>query len=120
MKKVGIINNTVQDKLKLEINGDSNIYIADTNIKHMKTSHPDDYSKYGNYLKEILSSPDYVGLNPKDSSIEYVKEFKMNNDYVKVAVRISAGKKYYARSLYILNRNRVNNFIKKGTLKSID
>ena len=85
----------------------------------MQSKHPQDYQKYGQYIQSILSAPDYVGMNPSDSSIEYVKEFNINNEYVKVAVRISSGGKYYARSLYVLNNNRVQNFINKGTLKHV-
>ena len=40
----------------------------------------------------------------------------INNEYVKVAVRISYSEIFYARSLYVLNSNRVKNFINKGTL----
>ena len=39
-----------------------------------------------------------------------------NNEYVKVAVRISSSGIFYARYLYVLNSNRVKNFINKGTL----
>ena len=42
--------------------------------------------------------------------------FIINNEYVKVAVRISSSGIFYARSLYVLNSNRVKNFINKGTL----
>lgn len=40
----------------------------------------------------------------------------INNEYVKVTVRISFSGIFYARSLYVLNSNRVKNFINKGTL----
>jgi len=83
----------------------------------MQNSHPEDFEKYGSHLSEILENPDYVGKNPKDESIEYVKEFCIDGEYVKVAVRISSHGKYFARSLYVLNRNRVIRFIEKGTLK---
>ena len=86
----------------------------------MKSSHPSDYQKYSPYISAILSSPDYVGINNADSSIEYVKEFIQDNNYVKVAVRVSASGQYFARSIYVLNTNRVNNFIEKGTLKKFD
>lgn len=64
-----------------------------------------------------MASPDYVGQNPTDGSIEYVKEFLLSGEYVKVAVRLSKSDRYYARSLYVLNNNRVRNYIAKGTLK---
>lgn len=86
----------------------------------MKTSHPEDFAKYGTELINILSYPDYVGTNPKDGSIEYVKEFLVDGEYVKVAVRLSRNGLYFARSLYVLNPRRVQNYIAKGTLKRVD
>lgn len=83
----------------------------------MQTSHPEAFAKYGSELTNILASPDYVGQNPSDGSIEYVKEFITDGEYVKVAVRLSGSDRYFARSLYILNNSRVKNFIEKGTLK---
>lgn len=83
----------------------------------MQSSHPADFAKYGSELVNILAHPDYVGQNPTDGSIEYVKEYLVDGEYVKVAVRLAQSDRYYARSLYILNNNRVKNFISKGTLK---
>ena len=83
----------------------------------MLNRHPSDFAKYGLYIGLIISEPDFVGINPKDQSIEYVKEFSIDNKFVKVAVRVSASGKYFVRSLYVLNTNRVNNFVAKGTLK---
>ena len=96
------------------------IYLGESNISHMTNKHPDDFNRYGKYIKSILKAPDYVGINPKDNSIEYVKEFCINNEYVKVAVRVSGNGIYYARSLYVLNSERVKNFITKGSLKPLD
>lgn len=76
-----------------------------------------DFALYGEYIPLILAAPDYVALNAKDGSIEYVKEVQVNSVYVKVAVRVSARGQLFARSVYRLNTNRVLNFIEKGTLK---
>lgn len=85
----------------------------------MQTHHPADWAKYGTELINILAFPDYVGQNPSDGSIEYVKEFLVDGEFVKVAVRLSGQGYYYARSLYVLNDSRVKNFIAKGTLKKV-
>ena len=85
----------------------------------MINSHPDDFIKYGKNISDIINEPDYVGLNPGDGSIEYAKEFKVDNEFVKVAVRVANSGQYYARSIYILNLSRVNNFIANGTLKPL-
>ena len=98
----------------------SPVYLGESNIVHMKQAHPADYAKYGDCISDILKEPDYVGVNPKDDSIEYVKEYLIDHKYVKVAVRVSTAGRYFARSLYVLNSNRVKNFIAKGTLKKLD
>ena len=115
--QVGVITPRVAALLNRSDLCDQPIFLGDSNIAHMQSSHPADFAKYGNQLSAILSSPDYVAINQKDDSIEYVKEFLIDNEYVKVAVRVSSSGHYYARSLYVLNNNRVKNFIAKGTLK---
>ena len=118
-RKIGIISKQVSDILgKPDVAGKS-IYIGEANVAHMKNRHFDDYQKYGDYVEHIICNPDFVGINPKDQSIEYVKEFSVDDDFVKVAVRVSAGGQYYARTLYVLKNSRVNNFIAQGTLKKI-
>lgn len=119
-KKIGEFSAKVIDTLKLDIPVGTPIYIADSNMEHMKTSHPRDFDKYGKELETIIAFPDYVGKNNKDNSIEFTKEYLLNGDYVKVAVRVSLHNTYYARSLYILNSKRVKNFIAKGTLRKLD
>lgn len=96
------------------------IYLGESNIEHMKQRHPADYAKYGSYIPEILNQPDYVGINPNDNSIAFVKEFKIDGEYVKVAVRISSSGILFARSLYTITNNKINNYIKKGSLKPLD
>lgn len=116
---VGTLSSKVASVLGIQMTPNQPIYIGKSNIAHMLNRHPADYAKYGQYIQQILANPDYVGTNPQDGSIEYVKEFKLNNDFVKVAVRISGNNKLYVRSLYVLNKNRTHNFIGKGTLKKI-
>lgn len=117
MAIVGTISAEVISLLGLNIPAEIPIHLGSSNIAHMQQKHPADYAKYGADLPAILANPDYVGLNPKDGSIEYVKDYVVNGEYVKVAVRISVSGRYFARSMYVLNPNRVQNFIQKGTLK---
>lgn len=119
-KRIGSFSSHVIKTLGLDIPVGTPIYIADSNIEHMKTSHPKDFQKYGKELQNIIANPDYVGKNSKDDSIEFTKEYCIEGEYVKVAVRISVSNIFYARSIYVLNPNRVKNFIAKGTLKKLD
>lgn len=117
MEIVGVVSDRVISLLGISPADDKNIYFGHTNRMHMMSDHPDDFKAYGDKIGEILSSPDYLRLNDKDGSIEYVKEFSVNGEFVKVAVRLSAGDKYYARTLYVLNPGRVQRFIQNGKLK---
>ena len=119
IKTVGTVSQKVESLLGITVPGDRSIYLGPSNVAHMKSSHPADFAKYGSQLTQILANPDYVGQNPSDGSIEYVKEYCVDNEYVKVAVRLSKSDRYYARSLYVLNNNRVRNYIAKGTLKKV-
>lgn len=117
IQTVGVITERIEELLGITITGDRSIYFGESNLIHMQSSHPADFAKYGADLQSILAAPDYVGQNPTDGSIEYVKEYVIDDEYVKVAVRIAGSGRYYARSLYILNNNRVRNYIEKNTLK---
>ena len=119
VQEIGRVSAGVISLLGVSLQIDQPIYLGPSNIAHMQSRHPEDYSKYGQYIPQIIATPDYVGINPADSSIEYVKEFEINGEFVKVAVRLSSSGVLYARSLYVLNPNRVQNFIRKGTLKKI-
>lgn len=117
MLQVGKLDSKIISLLSLSFAPDTPIYLGQSNIQHIQNSHPAAYAKYGSRIPDIISAPDYVRENPKNGSIEYVKEYQIDNEFVKVAVRVSGSGKLYARSLYILNNNRVQNFISKGTLK---
>lgn len=116
-KQVGKLSQRVIELLGLTLSEGRSILLGESNIAHMVSRHPEDYALYGEYIPPILSMPDYVALNTKDESIEYVKEVQMDDIYVKVAVRVSARGQLFARSVYRLNTNRAKNFIEKGTLK---
>ncbi|MCL2427523.1 MAG: PBECR2 nuclease fold domain-containing protein [Oscillospiraceae bacterium] len=114
---MGEISQRVIDLLSLDIEAGTPIYLSVSNIEHMVNSHPYDFESYGMDLENILKHPDYVGINPNDRSIEYVKLFKVQNkEYIKVAVRVSAGGNYFARSLYSRDTRKMEQFIRKGYL----
>ena len=116
-KQVGKLSQRVIELLGLTLSEGRSILLGESNIAHIARRHPEDYALYGEYIPLILSMPDYVALNTKDESIEYVKEVQMDDVYVKVAVRVSARGQLFARSVYRLNTKRAKNCIEKGTGK---
>lgn len=114
-KKIGVFSAQLIEILELNIPAGAPIYIADSNIEHMKTFHPDDFAQYGSELSTIIANPDYVKKNAKDDSIEFTKEYYINGEYVKVAVRISTHNIYYARSMYVLTAAKIHVAHNKNT-----
>ena len=77
-QKVGEIAPNVAAALGRPELANAPIYLGDSNVAHMQARHPADFLKYGSDIPTILASPDYVGQNPKDNSIEYVEEYFLN------------------------------------------
>mgnify|MGYP007069913099 CR=1 FL=1 len=120
MQKIGVISQEIIDLLKLNIAANTPIYIGVSNIEHMKNRHAYEYEKYFDNISDINADPDYVGITPKDNSIQYVKEYCVSSEYIRVAVRISQSGKCFARTLHLLSTYNAENYIKKGTLKKLD
>ena len=119
-KIVGYISETVNKMLSLGINPNTPIYLSDNNIVHIRECHSDAYIKYFDDLEEIIRDPDYIGIaGVSIESIEYVKRYEINEEYVNVAVRASKGGTYYIRTMFIIEDGRLNDYIKKGKLLKI-
>lgn len=54
----------VEKLLGITVPSDRRIYLGQTNLAHMQSSHPADFAKYGTELINILAYPDYVGAKP--------------------------------------------------------
>lgn len=118
---IGRFSQSVLDVLNLDnIKAGTPIYIGETNIEHMKNRHPYEYDKYFPDICEIIADPDYVGVNPKDDSICFVREYKIASEYVRVAVRVTSGGTYFAKSLHSLSTCNAERYIERGTLKKLD
>lgn len=80
-KQIGKLQEKVIKLLNLDYEEEMPIILGDANIEHMKSQHFEDYIKYGKDIREIINSPTYVAKNPNQGSIEYIKEYKINNDF---------------------------------------
>lgn len=73
--------------------------------------------KYGKDINKILNCPTYVAKNPTLNSIEYIKEYKHNNDFVLVAVRLSNKGTMFAKTLFKMTERKKDIYLKKGYAK---
>ena len=116
---VGFISNAVSKTLGFNGSkykpGDK-IYLGESNERHMKQRHSTTYINYANRLSQIISSPDYVGINDEDGSLIYIKVF---DNHVKLVVRIACDEKLYVRTMYTVYQSRTDYLIKSGKLKSL-
>ncbi len=120
MKIIGYISKDVIKTLGLNISPDTPVFIGESNIEHIKNRHPYEFDKYYKDISIIINSPDYVGINPKDDSILFVKLYNVDGEYVRVAVKIASGGKYFARTLHSLSTCNAERYLEKGTLKRLD
>lgn len=118
-KQVGKLNRNVIQLLQLEFKEGLPIILGESNIEHMKRQHPEDYEKYGNDIEEIIKKPTYVARNPNQGSIEYIKEYKINNEFVLVAVRISNKGTLFAKTLFTMTERKINIYLKNGYAKKV-
>jgi len=120
VEKIGEITEDVKDILSLDFDVGTPIYIGPTNIEHMQKEHPIEYERYFMHIPKIISTPDFVGVNPKDGSIEYIKTLPISaGQYLKLAVRISGDDLLFARSLYEILERTVRKRAEKGMLKPL-
>lgn len=113
-RRVGTIDKKTIDLLGLSIAPDTPILLGESNINHMKESHPEDYEKYFSSLETILATPDYVNLNPKDGSIKYIKTI---DEHVVVGVRVSTKGKAFARTIFTIEEWKFKQYADGGYLK---
>lgn len=119
-KQIGKIDKKVIELLELELEEELPIILGDTNIEHMKRQHPEDYEKYGQDISEIVTHPTYVAKNPNQGSIEYIKEYKIDNEFVLVAVRITNKGTMFAKTLFTMTERKKNIYLKNGYAKKYE
>ena len=111
-RQIGKISKKVIKILNLQYEDEQPIFIGDANIKHMKEEHPNDFKKYGADIEDIIKHPTYLARNEKKKSIEFIKEYKIDNEFVLVAVRVSNNNVHFARTMYIMAQEKVEKYFK--------
>ncbi len=119
MRKIGCFSEKVIHTLNLDIDVGTPIYIGDTNIEHIISRHPYEYDKYYEDIEYILAEPDFVGINPKDQSIGFVKLYKISDEYIRVAVRVTASNMFFVKTLHLLSTYNAERYIERNTLKAL-
>lgn len=109
-KQIGVITNKIIKMLGLNYKKEEPIFIGKANINHIKSQHPKDFEKYGCKTNEIIRNPTYLARNEKKKLIEFIKEYKINNEFVLVAVRVSGNDVHFVRTMYVMANEKVEKY----------
>ncbi|WP_257847211.1 PBECR3 domain-containing polyvalent protein [Veillonella faecalis] len=119
--KIGKFSKKIIDLLNLDIPENTEIYIGNQNREHMEKKHSHDYYYYHHLLPNIIENPDYVGIEPKNNSIEYIKEVSIDpNVIIKIAIRVSSNGKYFVRTMYNISDHKIQSALNKGYLFKVE
>ena len=119
--KIGKFSKKIIDLLNLNIPENTEIYIGNQNREHMEKKHSHDYYYYHHLLPNIISNPDYVGIEPKNNSIEYIKEVSIDPSVIiKIAIRVSSNGKYFIRTMYNISDHKIQSALNKGYLFKVE
>lgn len=111
-KKIGKITKKIINILRLDYDEEEPIFIGEANLHHMQEKHPEDFAKYISQLEDIIKNPTYLARNEKKKSIEFIKEYKIDNDFVLVAVRVSNKNVHFVRTMYVMADEKVEKYFK--------
>lgn len=119
--KIGKFSKKIIDLLNLDIPENTEIYIGNQNREHMEKKHSHDYYYYHHLLPNIISNPDYVGIEPKNNSIEYIKEVSIDPSVIiKIAIQVSSNGKYFVRTMYNISDHKIQSALNKGYLFKVE
>lgn len=114
---IGTLNKGIIDKFNISgLSEEQHILCGKDNKEHMKQEHPDDFDKYFNRIEEIINEPTYIAKHPRKDSIEYIKEIEEGGDKVLVAVRASGRGVLFARTLFVMEPEKVEKYRNKNAL----
>lgn len=86
--------------------------------KHKKDfKSENDYYKHIEQIPNIIQNPDYIGLHPKDNSLQYIKRI---DKIMLLGVRIKAKGDIFFRSTYPISESNLRKYLNSGTLIEYD
>ncbi|MBK0348750.1 hypothetical protein JDW15_08985 [Aerococcaceae bacterium zg-ZJ1578] len=120
MKKIGELRDSFVELLKLDTDI-RKIIIKESSFKqHLIKRNHHNVLKYYDQLVDIISVPDYVGVNPRETgmSFELVKRLE---DNVLVAIKLDVKNDYfYVATMHEISELKIEQRTKNGRLVEFD
>lgn len=87
MRYIGTIDREKYSCVAKDITTDE-VIITDERIQHIKDRHPNDFERYFNYMKEIVTNPDYIIETNKPNTALILKSFTDGDEQFKTVLRL--------------------------------
>ena len=113
---MGSYNQSFNEILGINIEYDI-IYRSKGLPAHMLKSNHAKCLKYIDYIPQIISSPDYIGINPNEEgeTIELIKRYK---DNILIGIKVDENKGYlYISTMYDISESKIQRRLYSGRLK---
>lgn len=117
---LGTVPLAIKELLGVETGAEEIRYSRENLIRHMEKRGHFDVLSHVDDLRDILTSPDFIGVNPREKgvSLEYVKRYDNN---VLVAIKLhQSGEFFYVPTMYALQEYKLQTRIRSGRLKKVD
>lgn len=118
MEEVGKLSSIIKELLNIETNT-SKIMKSDGFEIHLRKRKHDNMFIYLKYIQEIISNPDYVGMNPREkgTSLEFIK---ILDDNILLAIKLDTKKDYfYLATMHEISALKLEQRLKNGRLKKL-
>jgi len=94
------------------------VILTEERLKHIQERHPGDYEKYGIYMEEIVSNPNYVLEDNKNTdTIIMLKRIQQEGKNIQLVIKLSTGVDKKRNKNSVLTLWRVRNSTYKQLIK---
>lgn len=114
---IGKHNLQIDTLLNLKI-GEKNIYRSKGLIKHLLKRHHYEALKHLDDIYEIITNPNYVGINPKETGVSYevIKQF---NNNIMLGIKLDQKKDIlYISTIHQISNKEIIKWLKTGRIKT--
>lgn len=116
IRLVGRIDRKIYQCIEKDIVTDE-VIITDERIAHINEEHPGDYERFSSYFEDILNHPDYILAGNKPHTAVVLKEIEIEDERVKVVVRLATstdpcGYKNSIITFMRINKKRWNRYLR--------
>lgn len=120
MFKVGKYRKVFNEILNLNLS-EFDIYRSKGLPAHMLKSRHAKCLKYIDYIPQIISEPDYIGINPNENEVESIELIKRYRDNVLLAIKLDRSNGYfYIASMYDVPEAKIQRRLHSGRIKKIN